>query len=754
MDRPTRLPETTPPQRAARAPAAKNSGHAAPGALSPRVRLQRDVGNRAAGRLVQAKLKVGRPGDRFEREADRASDQVMGIPDGAPPVAIAGTAASGNAARDGAGGGADRAGSLPTPGPSVRAALSGGAGSPLPEAARTFFEPRLGVDLSAVRLHSGAAAGAAAAEIGAKAFTHGRDIYFGRGRFAPGSGEGRRLLAHELVHTVQQAGGSGGLIQADFESDFAGRPEIPVSESPLPPPGTVRVTRPDGERVWAPYGIYPPDQVPDPYQNRIMEAEKAFQWRNPGQAPLVAHEINAARGANAGELTVRDMTRLAQNQRRHGINIRVMMARVGNDYLFVGYDLSRSFQGGRVDTGFVESERGTALVGQRLLADRVVRALQSGAPVMRLEVHVSQRTADFHARIYQVIGRQGRPEQGASYDLSLREMIRLADAWSDIGDLSSTQRAELRRLAAGPSEPTSADLQRVLRGTPPPGRGGGTPPPPPAAPSGGGGVQGAPPTTATSKGPGSAGVQGGQSGRKPSPVSARDVAAEISRTMREVQRLEKMTRYVYWGLGAWQAVNALLDVAKSVNMATATLAQGSPYAAQIQQADTIESSAKEIAQYYGSIDLLALRMSEDDPSWGSYYDVYQAQLSFLTMEQSLYDALKDVQAARNNLANQMNAVRDEMASKTAATMFAVTSLIYAEVMLFADAGGKINARLLAASKQYAIAVNALEYNIGMTRALAQRHEMRLRELGSRGVFWRIPSDKIQSTDLDRFTFRR
>ena len=380
------------------------------------------------------------------------------------------------------------------------------------------------------------------------------------------------------------------------------------------------------------------------------------------------------------------------------------------------------------------------MVGQRLFADRVVRALQSGVPEMNLEVHVGPRTAKFHADIFRVIGREGEPPQWRDrYQITPREMIRLADAWSDIEDLSPTQRTELRKLAAGPSEPTPADVQRVLQSSPPRGRGGGTPPPAPAAPSGGGGVQGAPPTTATSKATGSAGMQGGQSGRKLSPVSARDVAAEVARTMREVQRLEKMARFVRWGLGTWQAVNVLLDVAKSVNMATAILAQGSPYAAQIRHADTIESTAQEIAQYYGSIDLRALRMSDDDPSWGSFYDVYQAQLSFLTMEQSLYEALRDVQAARNNIENQMNALRDEMASKTAATMFAVTSLVYAEVMLFADAGGKINVRLLAGSKQYAMAENALQFHIGMARALAQRHEMRLRDLGSSGVFGRIPT---------------
>jgi hypothetical protein len=53
-----------------------------------------------------------------------------------------------------------------------------------------------------------------------------------------------------------------------------------------------------------------------------------------------------------------------------------------------------------------------------------------------------------------------------------------------------------------------------------------------------------------------------------------------------------------------------------------------------------------------------------------------------------------------------------------------------------------------------MAENALQLHIGMARALAQRHEMRLRELGTKGVFWRIPSDKIEATPLDQFTFRR
>jgi hypothetical protein len=79
-----------------------------------------------------------------------------------------------------------------------------GAGVPLPESERAFFEPRFGQDLSHVRLHDNAAA---APEVGARAFALGRDIAFAPGEYAPGTAAGRALLAHELAHVVRQPGG-------------------------------------------------------------------------------------------------------------------------------------------------------------------------------------------------------------------------------------------------------------------------------------------------------------------------------------------------------------------------------------------------------------------------------------------------------------------------------------------------------------------------------------------------------------------
>ncbi|NIM15976.1 MAG: DUF4157 domain-containing protein, partial [Candidatus Aminicenantes bacterium] len=79
-----------------------------------------------------------------------------------------------------------------------------GRGQPLPESTRTFFEPRFGYDFSKVRVHTDAKAAETAKSINAKAFTTGKDVVFGAGQYSPGTSIGRGLLAHELIHVLQQ----------------------------------------------------------------------------------------------------------------------------------------------------------------------------------------------------------------------------------------------------------------------------------------------------------------------------------------------------------------------------------------------------------------------------------------------------------------------------------------------------------------------------------------------------------------------
>ncbi len=77
-------------------------------------------------------------------------------------------------------------------------------GRPLDAETRAFMEPRLGHDFSQVRVHTDAKAAQAAGSIGASAFTAGQDIVFGSRQYAPRTGKGQRLLAHELTHVIQQ----------------------------------------------------------------------------------------------------------------------------------------------------------------------------------------------------------------------------------------------------------------------------------------------------------------------------------------------------------------------------------------------------------------------------------------------------------------------------------------------------------------------------------------------------------------------
>jgi hypothetical protein len=96
--------------------------------------------------------------------------------------------------------------------PPVVHEVLGSAGQPLDGSTRAFMEPRFGRDLQHVRIHNDAKASVSAKAVSALAYTVGQDIVFAEGQHRPASQEGQRLLAHELAHTVQQAGASPGPI--------------------------------------------------------------------------------------------------------------------------------------------------------------------------------------------------------------------------------------------------------------------------------------------------------------------------------------------------------------------------------------------------------------------------------------------------------------------------------------------------------------------------------------------------------------
>jgi hypothetical protein len=107
------------------------------------------------------------------------------------------------------------------------------SGEPLDTSAREFMEPRFGHDFSRVRVHTDANAAESARAVQALAYTVGRDVMFAAGQYAPNSPAGRKLLAHELTHVVQQGGGAPLASQnlaITYPSDSAEREADSISE--------------------------------------------------------------------------------------------------------------------------------------------------------------------------------------------------------------------------------------------------------------------------------------------------------------------------------------------------------------------------------------------------------------------------------------------------------------------------------------------------------------------------------------------
>ena len=209
---------TPKPESPARSRSPRERSITAPsGAPAGLLDLQHQAGNAAVGRLVraftgrstaavQAKLVVAAAQNRCEKEADRLADKVMrswaSLPglrrDADEPVRPTAAAT-----------GADPPSAFEADSSvASRLAARRGVGRPLPAAVQGRMEDAFGADFNTVRVHADTEAGELSAGLHARAFTWGRDIYFGSGAYDPASRSGQHLLAHELTHVVQQGGSS------------------------------------------------------------------------------------------------------------------------------------------------------------------------------------------------------------------------------------------------------------------------------------------------------------------------------------------------------------------------------------------------------------------------------------------------------------------------------------------------------------------------------------------------------------------
>ena len=154
----------------------------------------------------QTKLKVNQPGDMYEQEADQVAEQVMRRTDVESPVSDNEDETKKSLMRkQSTEPQADASTDSSNVSPVVHTVLNSGGGQPLDTTTRAFMEPRFGHDFSQVRVHTGARAAESAQAVNALAYTAGRNVVFGMGQYQPKTGEGKKLLAHELAHVVQQS---------------------------------------------------------------------------------------------------------------------------------------------------------------------------------------------------------------------------------------------------------------------------------------------------------------------------------------------------------------------------------------------------------------------------------------------------------------------------------------------------------------------------------------------------------------------
>lgn len=190
-------------------------------AVSSPLQLQRKASCACGGgcsscQSSSAGLKISQPNDAAEVEADAIADRVMRMPAGSERPTVGQTAELNSlyrkcsACEEGEektirrkpiSTGARVSSQNPD---HVNDVISSG-GQSLDPAARSFFEPRLGYDLSNVRVHADPAASQSAVAVAARAYTLGNNIVFGSGEYQPHSESGRYLIAHELAHVAQQS---------------------------------------------------------------------------------------------------------------------------------------------------------------------------------------------------------------------------------------------------------------------------------------------------------------------------------------------------------------------------------------------------------------------------------------------------------------------------------------------------------------------------------------------------------------------
>ncbi len=236
---------------------------------------------------IQPKLQVNEPGDRFELEADRMADHIMRMPQDGLSLRPSMTPLNGiqrkctaceeeeEVQRKPLMQKAEARNSVATEGLSSQLNGAKGRGRTLARPINHTMNQAFGYDFSGVRIHTDSQAVQMSERLNARAFTYGTDVFFNQGEYNPNSSSGKRLLAHELTHVLQQGGGKQG------SSNLMVQRESKGSIHSL------------GERFWT----YPEAFNRALQKGRIDEAQRLIQIAPMGIAKTLRARLNNPKDA-------------------------------------------------------------------------------------------------------------------------------------------------------------------------------------------------------------------------------------------------------------------------------------------------------------------------------------------------------------------------------------------------------------------------------------------------------------------------
>lgn len=653
--------------------------------------------------ILQPKLKVSQPNDVYEQEADKVAEQVMRMTDPSESAMSEGATkdeeritrkCAGCKMKEEEGEEDDkklqisRMSSTTTTDASILEAndkttneidnIRSSGGSSLDSNTGEFMKSRFGgYDFSNVRIHADRRAATLAQSVNALAYTVGNDIVFGQGRYQPDTLQGRKLLAHELTHVVQQSGsGANRFGQSDGKRELYSISRRYMAPSALL---TGRISSisttsdawvqrsPDEPILGAAAGSTSETIVLYHYGN--LEGVESFK-SPPGYPRLTDCDIATSQG-EAYEYTRTPITENLQ----YKYELKIDRAYFEKNFRNMG-------------SKGAYSEFGT----------------KDPIPVKYFRNVLKLTPAPVTPQARMASGDITVTPPGGSTSGGLTKTA-APTAGEKLGPKPQTKPPSTAKRIE-PIASKGAPLKAVGEETP-------------GLELGAGSVsQIQSPTATTAK----AAVN---SAEKEAAVFS---VNQMNKEMQLALSWEKAIRWVKLGLQVWNAYNVLDEASKAVHMSIAILAKGSPYSKEIDHAKAIEKEAKTFEENFSSFDIRPqLKSLEASPDWDDVggWTIHEFYMEYYIAEMQLSEAMELVKEVMDNLDDQIKSLAEAVNDMAlAAVLLPVTSLKFAEAYFFSDAAAQMLRSLSAAKDSYYATLNSMTFSRSMLRAALKHLELR------------------------------